>query len=299
MSPCKVEALVDGHVHFHKQFDLSTFIQSSLQNFNRQAEQILPASPVVYFLFLCETDGGGQFAQLRQGLSSSGFGSQFVPAGEKNTLSLVTEDSLLYIIRGQQIVTKENLEILIFGIRDNSFAKHSLQDILARLEEIPESLTILPWGVGKWLGKRGTLITEVINNRNGSEDSSLFLGDNGNRPSFWPLPKVFAEASRKKIVNLPGSDPLIFSRHAARVGSYGFRLSIELDKEFPFRSLRRQIMTTPDNVLVFGEPCSGKSFFYDQVSLQIRKRMPGLIKRNSIGGRYSSAEKLPEKYNKK
>ncbi len=235
---------------------------------------------MVMSIFINSLISPWQFDRLRQLLFASELEVELVSTNEKNTLSLVIGDRELYIIRGEQIVTKENLEVLVVGGQDNDFTKRSLKDILRHLEETPESLTILPWGVGKWLGKRGALIREIIVHGNRGEGSSFFLGDNGNRPSLWPLPKVF-EAFGKKNVNLPGSDPLIFPRHATRVGSYGFRISIELDKEFPFGSLRRQIIATPDNIFGFGEPCSFHNFFYDQMSLQIQKRMPLFFRGNN------------------
>ncbi len=270
MSSQRVEALVDGHVHFHKQFDLSVFIQASLQNL----EQLSQTSPFVYFLFLCETDGGGQFELFRQTvLSSSDSQLKSIFVQEEGVLSLLAGDCSLYIVKGEQIVTKEKLEILTFGGHSGNFGGRPFTEILTCLKEQPGSLTILPWGVGKWLGKRGRFIDRAVDNQPGDISFPLFLGDNGNRPWFWPLPEVFNKAAKKGVADLPGSDPLAFSHHAMRAGSYGFRIAVEFDRNFPFGSLQRQLIATPENVSVFGKRCSCRNFLSDQLAVQLKKRI--------------------------
>ncbi len=273
----EVEAFVDGHVHLQREFEPLTFIYSSLHNFTMAASNSERKLPLVFYLFLCETDGGGQFERLVEAVSSSDMAVHVVVTAERDSLFLsFSDDTSLCVVRGEQIVTKENLEILTFGGHGGSFCGQSFEQVLASLDASGERLNILPWGVGKWLGVRGALIREVVAGKKAGEGSLLFLGDNGNRPWFWPLPKIFADGLQKGMANLPGSDPLSFAHHESRAGSYGFRLAVEFDSEVPFKSLHRQIVRGYGDISVFGEPCSFKNFFIDQTSCQFIKKIKNL-----------------------
>ena len=49
-------------------------------------------------------------------------------------------------------------------------------------------LAIVPWGFGKWVGKRGKALRRALE----SVDSrQFFLGDNSGRPKFSPTPLIF------------------------------------------------------------------------------------------------------------
>jgi hypothetical protein len=95
-------------------------------------------------------------------------------------------------------------------------------------------LLVLPWGVGKWLGQRGKIIAEFIQHRAVEQP---FLGDNGNRPFFWPLPHHFSQPLMRNERQLPGSDSLPLPGEERRAGGYGFFCQGVIDKQQPFSSL--------------------------------------------------------------
>ena len=71
------------------------------------------------------------------------------------------------------------------------------------------ALPVIPWGAGKWMGKRGEIVRRIMEDQ---KYYPVFMGDNGNRPFFWKKPAIFDEAKEKfNIANISGSDPLPFS----------------------------------------------------------------------------------------
>jgi hypothetical protein len=81
-------------------------------------------------------------------------------------------------------------------------------------------LAAVPWGAGKWLGRRGRVLSDLLES---IDDPGVFLGDNGGRPSGW-RPRHFAAAARRGVRLLPGSDPLPFPGEHRSLAATGFRL---------------------------------------------------------------------------
>jgi len=188
---------------------------------------------------------------------------------ESSTVCITTGGGQhLYVVAGKQIVTSEKLEVLALGYHDNYPDGRSLSYVLEDLNT-SRCLRVLPWGAGKWLGRRGQIIESLISSWNNDQ---LFLGDNGNRPSFWPLPGLFGQAYKKNIHNLPGSDPLPFTGQEKKVGSFGFFLRGHVEHEKPFGSLINQVTSAADPVITFGAPESFTPFVKNQISMQIVKR---------------------------
>jgi hypothetical protein len=130
------------------------------------------------------------------------------------------------------------------------------------------ALPVLPWGIGKWLGRRGQLIEDLIRDPN---LPSLFLGDNSHRPAFWPRPSVFESASKRGLKNLPGSDPFPFPEEVRRVGSVGVALRGSLDIEMPFHDLKRRLLNPSTTLRQFGSREPLVRFVRNQLRMQLRK----------------------------
>lgn len=273
MLSSQTDILVDAHVHIYRTYEISSFLESSLWNFTKIRQQYHLKPPFAYFLLLAEARGSYSFTELQRSVLKKAPDFQFVTVEEGDTLCATVEDDVrLYLVRGRQIITKEKLEILAFGVDCNTLDGCSFDEVLTGLQGIPDCMVVLPWGVGKWLGRRGEIIKEIIQNWNG--DSPLFLGDNGNRPRFWSLSKLFADAGEEGMYNLPGSDPLPVAHHDKRAGSYGFMFSADLDSTSPFKSLYQNVSAAPEKIVPYGEPNTNSSFIKEQVFMQINKRLP-------------------------
>ena len=229
--------LVDAHVHIYDCFDLETFLDSALENFKGEAARCGQENSFTALLLLTETAKDNWFHRLagyagdKTGTGTRSIGNwTFHRTKENCSLYAQSKNSYgLFLIAGHQIVTAENLEVLALAtaktLRDGS-------PIVELIEAVKESggIPVIPWGFGKWLGRRGMTLRKILN---GSEASGLFLGDNGNRPSFGPRPSHFKQAETKRIRVLPGSDPLPFGSESRRAGSFGFSLQGSITREHP------------------------------------------------------------------
>ena len=266
-----VHIMVDAHVHIHEHFQLDRLFLICLQNFRKALNQYQIYTPFDAFLLLTESAGVNQFERLVKMIETENDDRDFTVSAtkESSTVCITTGGGQhLYVVAGKQIVTSEKLEVLALGYHDNYPDGRSLSYVLEDLNT-SRCLRVLPWGAGKWLGRRGQIIESLISSWNNDQ---LFLGDNGNRPSFWPLPGLFGQAYKKNIHNLPGSDPLPFTGQEKKVGSFGFFLRGHVEHEKPFGSLINQVTSAADPVITFGAPESFTPFVKNQISMQIVKR---------------------------
>jgi len=152
------------------------------------------------------------------------------------------------------------------AIEDRSLSLHDLAQAVSG----KGGLAVVPWGVGKWFGKRGKIVERLLNTK---QDISLLVGDNGNRPVFWPFPALLKKALDLGIPVLSGSDPLPLASHANRPGSFGaIFIEDELSIETPINSLRR-IFTKTDEITGFGRGVGPFQFIIDQLQVNLRKQM--------------------------
>ncbi len=170
----------------------------------------------------------------------------------------------LYCVMGTQINTIEKLEVLLFG-RDEVTPQRPLQEYLELESVYGPQVIILPWGVGKWLGRRGKIINEALQQ---DPDPRFFLGDNGNRPRWWTSVPQFTAAKQRNIPVLRGTDPLFISGQMQRVGAYGHIIEQTLDPEYPLRSLCSHLKMWPANIHPYGKLQGTLSFFRSQLALR-------------------------------
>lgn len=263
--------MVDAHVHIHEHFDLNRLFLISLQNFRKGLNQFKIFEPFESFLLLTESSGVNRFAALEAtaGLKIGENDFTVERTTESCTLRVVTGGGQnLFVVNGKQIVTSEKLEILALGLDEDYPDGRPLHYVIEDLA-VCKCLRVLPWGAGKWLGNRGKVINSLVSTW---ESGSLFLGDNGNRPSFWPLSKVFDRGREKEIFNLPGSDPLPFPEAEKKAGNNGFMIRGQVDPASPFQSLMSTVLSSPHNAIPFGTPESFIPFVKNQIKMQLFKK---------------------------
>jgi hypothetical protein len=204
--------LIDGHVHIYDCFDLAKFFDSADANFKFGAALQNHGHDFSGILLLAETFKDNWFNHLADYADGKGLpdgkntGSwMFSRTNENNSLLAKSGDSKnLLLIAGRQIVTSEGLEVLALFtnecFKDGDPIKKLIEDIKNR-----GGIPVIPWGFGKWMGKRGVVLNRLIES---AKNPYFYLGDNGNRPLFLTDPAQFKLAQNKNIRNLPGSDPL-------------------------------------------------------------------------------------------
>ena len=265
--------ILDGHVHIHDCFDVARFFDQTIDNFRRQAEAVQCVQSYDAAIMLTESAGADWFSRLRDAAASAeSIGSwTFTTTGEPQSLfaaSAAGHD--LCIIAGRQIVTAENLEVLGLGLAN-------VIDDGAPIESVMESvraagaLCVLPWGFGKWTGRRGKIIERLLDDADPAAQPNIFVGDNSGRLAIWPSPPEFGVAKKKGIHILPGSDPFPFANQSGRAGRYGFTLRSELDRNKPFATIRQNLVDERIEPVHFGRGESLVPFVRNQVAMQLRK----------------------------
>jgi hypothetical protein len=221
-------------------------------------------------LLLTEAAVEDRFAELA-GLARTGAvvgGWTFAATGEDCSLTAARGRRSLVVIAGRQVASSDGLELLLFGTRERFTDGRPLAEILDRARGLG-LVHAVPWGAGKWLFRRGRLLTEILAARSGGR---FCLGDEGGRPVFWPRVRHFEEARRRGIRVLRGTDPLPFADEVARAGGFGFRLAAPLDPGRPMASLARALEDPGVRLIDYGRLERPLAFFVHQWGMQQRKR---------------------------
>ena len=262
----------DTHVHIYDCFELGTLLDGAAENF-RQAAENAGAQQYASVIMLTETSREDRFTSLAEAAAE---GSRLSTAWSFSTTSepesLVADrqgQQPLLIIAGRQIITKEKLEILAlattFRCSDGQPAGEVIEAINAA-----DGIAVAPWGVGKWWGKRGRLMSSLLQRFPAHQ---LALGDNSGRPWFMRSSVHFREARKQSRHILPGSDPLPFSGEAGRPGSVGCVLDHAIDPERPAAELRNILTNSASPVIPYMHYERLLPFFRNQIRMQLRKQL--------------------------
>lgn len=236
--------LVDGHVHVHPEYDEEAFLTNAVQNLSRHGDG-LPT------LLLAEAAGSNVFSKWRDG----GAPWEVEHTDEQEALFL---GSRILVIAGRQIVTAERVEVLAL-LTDRSFADGLPLSETLEVVTAAKALAVLPWGVGKWLGPRGRMVSDAV------VSHDVFIGDNAGRPVGWATPSLF-----KRRPVLPGTDPLRPRNQESMVGTYGFEVCCEWDYRYPARALGTALRALEHSPVAFGRRVGPIGFVRQQVGLRIQ-----------------------------
>lgn len=272
--------IADAHVHLYHCFSSEHLMDLTFNNFQREINASLAGSDFSGVLFLAETKAEKGFQRIaksaEKGESQPGeFGEwTFLPTKEKSSFYARSNQNRtkgLYIIAGRQITTAESLEILALGSIQEFDEKEPLEELIPLISQ-SGAIPVVPWGVGKWIGRRGDLIKKLLER----EDlSPFFLGDNRNRPIFWTRPSLFKMAGEKGINILPGSDPLPFPSEISQIGRFGFKLSGSIDQDYPFRDLKKLLLVPTTKPQVYGSLENPFRFFWNQYRVILKNFIKG------------------------
>jgi hypothetical protein len=267
--------LADAHVHIYPCYNIKTFLESAQKNFQAAATQCGSPQSWSGVLFLTETRQENYFQKFAQSQSSENPNPELIPGWKiqktQETCSLYAQSNHshqgIYLIAGQQIVTAENLEVLALAtiekIPERLPLEVTLQEVINQ-----KGIPVIPWGFGKWFGRRGKLLHHLLNQ---PQCPPLFLGDNSGRPQFWSSPPLFQQAQHQGIRILPGTDPLPFTKESSRAGKYGFALTGELDTTQPAASLQQLLKKADTPIQPYGTLETPWRFLQNQIAMQLIK----------------------------
>lgn len=266
--------LIDAHVHIYSCFNLETLLDAVLDNFKNAAEKFNKGAKFQAMLLLAETRGENSFERLsdlarsQQKVNRSECGSwSFHLTEEESSLFISREDDQgFFVIAGRQLTTKEKLEVLaLASISD----RHDGLPLDKTLQMVQESgaIPVIPWGVGKWTGRRGVILQNLLKH---SSNQKFFLGDNGGRPVIWPAPSLFKFAVRQGIRTLPGSDPLPIPNEYLRVGSFGLILHAAVSQDRPTEDIKNLFLSSDVPFKPYGRLLKTSDSIRNQMLLRIR-----------------------------
>lgn len=267
--------IADGHVHFHDCFKTEEFLLSALNNFATAVQSFNHTSGGKAFIFLTEVAGTNSFQDFINITEDNKFTSlnnkilQIDKTSEEVSLKISSYRSMdIFLIAGRQIICAENLEVLALGIRKEFPDGGALSDIIKRI--LTEGgLPVIPWGFGKWRGKRKEKILQLIKNNS----SKVFLADNSNRSKYLRYPPILRLAEEKGNKVLFGTDPLPFPSENKRVGKAGFYFNGVVDPEFPFQSFKNHLLDKNISIHRYGPLEEVYQFLINQSKMQLRKRL--------------------------
>jgi len=260
---------VDFHLHFYRNYDEKIFWPALCANLDRGASSLAAAAgPLERVALLTEAAGCDMFSlwAARTGPGSSAY--EFKATAEPQALALCHNgERRLLIVKGRQIVTGEHLEVLTAGAAPAIPDGRPLPAVVDELTAAG-ALAIIPWGAGKWLGRRGRLVRETAERL---DAATFFLADNPARPWFWPAPLLFRTQGERGRAVLRGSDPLPLSGEEKRAGAYASLLGGDFDPARPLASLTAMLIAG-GAVRAMGRQDSLAEFFWRQSRLRFYKK---------------------------
>lgn len=234
---------IDAHVHLHNAADAGEALRVA-------AERLVGSEDRIGVIMLAERQGFDVFKTLRQ---------ELVATEEDESLWSNTGRQLL-VLAGRQIVSAEKLEILALATSARLPDGLPAERIVAEMDAA-DAIVALPWGVGKWLGKRGALVDRLIA---AARPGRLFLGDNGGRPGFWPVPQFSSG-----LPVLAGSDPLPLPGWWKSIGSLASTIDADISTEMPASSLKAALRETGRRIDHMGNLAGTIRFVIDQTRLRL------------------------------
>lgn len=257
---------VDTHVHLHPIFDRTHFLRAALANAQAVVAESVAGRNGRVWLLLTEIAGVHGFRELAE---SPPDGWRAIPRAKCRTIELVGDDGARVLVTaGRQVQVEGGLELLVLGSDADIPDGIDIAEGLARAAAAG-ALPVIPWGFGKWWGRRGRRLTALLDSPHGD---AIFLGDNAGRARVWPRPAPFARVAATGRRVLPGSDPLPFPGQVNRIASYGLLVTMDIESEAPFADLRTLLLDSNVSLPTYGRRAGALTFIRDQIAMQIVKR---------------------------
>lgn len=261
------QLFIDGHVHLYRPEDVEETLSMASRNFINCANAEGVAAHYG-LLLLADPPALPGFEWITQRLSHEAASCEtweIVARSDRHVLHTRKANSLpIAIIAGRQITSSEGLEILIFPRTAAGDENSPIQKLVERA--ISENgLVILPWGVGKWFGRRGQLIDQILGDR---EHARVLVGDNGGRPRFWKRVRILDKARARGVFDIAGTDPL--PGEWDRVGTFGIHVAAPVDHSWATTDFVD--LLSEKGMRHFGQLASLSDFLKQQIAAQLRKK---------------------------
>ena len=231
-----MELIADTHLHLYPCYNFDCAFSSLI---DRLAEK----NPQAVFVgCLAERSGCHIYDLLLEGKAAL---NEFtIEQADKQQLVLrrSSDSRVLHLLPGRQIIAAERIEVLAL-CTDALFADGLPAAELIRAIRQKNGVPVLPWSPGKWLFRRGKVVTALLRD---FTPQDLLLGDVSLRPQGWPRSLLIRRGKRLGYAIISGSDPLPFSGEEKLFGSYGSRLVSAEQNAAPGELLRQMLAGTAE-----------------------------------------------------
>lgn len=264
--------MIDGHVHFHRCLSVADALDAAVANLGRRRSGARgptppPAGTPAGVLWLVEARGERASERLRN--VGERTGRWRIEELDEATWQFHRDDGArVTVIRGRQVRTEEDLEVLLVGAPEAAVEGRPLREVVETWIERPV-LVLLPWGFGKWWGRRGRLVAETYAAFAGA---GLRLADTGVRPAWLAEPAIFGRSTDDGRPVFTGSDPFPFPDRAGTLGSAGF-VAPGVSADARWAEMREALRDLQAPLRRFGQPIGTRQFLGLQVRVQARKRL--------------------------
>ncbi len=231
---------IEAHLHIHSLYNLTQLFINLCKNINSLVPYSAKSTPepIVQIALLAEMSGQNFFQNIKNNPPRlNSFGIKIEPHKDERVISLSHNIyGRFFIIAGRQIVTKERLEVIAIGTNISISDGTPLIETFMQIQQLG-AIPALPWGFGKWMGRRGTFLKKIIS----TLQKPFCLIDSAMRPSWFLESSIFKKARSYGVPILAGSDPLPLAGQELLAGTYIATTLAHFDIEHPFESLRMLI----------------------------------------------------------
>ena len=267
----QMNILVDAHVNVYGCYSLPEFLNSAVKNFSAAATELTINHTPARVLLLTESSNEDYFAKFVLWAKNERAQDEWrfeLTDEPESIVALNRNGDKLYLLAGRQIRTGEDLEVLVACTHQRIADNKNIADTVAEAAD-SNSVVILPWGFGKWMGHRARIIDELIENL---QHQPVHLGDNSGRVPLVGEPPQFRRIRKQGKFVLRGTDPLPFAGQEKRIGRFGFLVHGDFDPSRPAFSIRQLLHQLEVRPIPYGRLERIMPFVRHQVLLQCRKR---------------------------
>jgi hypothetical protein len=210
---------IDPHAHLYDSYNLECWFGAALSHLGDGG-----------CVIVVDRHGQDSLARLRREASS--FATVEDLSSGVGCVVTSQEKKRLLVLRGVQYVASERIEVLGFGIgrsSDDGLSAKELIEAILRQSGTP----CLPWSPGKWLGKRGQVVRQLLDS---FSPGALTVGDIAIRSWCGPPSSLLAYAARKGFSVVCGTDPLPRTQDQSLVGAFGMTIEGDVPDDVDARA---------------------------------------------------------------
>lgn len=232
--------ILDAHIHLYPRFETGQVRESMRKALDTGIKQTAPEEHVTLVFFLAERRGEELFESWCQNDPPQLFESQAASLVNEGSAWRITASELnassIVIVAGRQIRTASGLEVQAVGLRPDV-----MNDGLAGNETVRNVMdhgfqAAIPWGVGKWFGRRGKEVKGLMD-----LFPELALIDTAMRPRCWPEPGLIKLAKKEGRPVWRGSDPLDRDGEERHIGRYGDLYRRDWKDDLPLKEMLEKL----------------------------------------------------------